>query len=287
MTLAGNKLYNFFTYLWHRTLHRPITMRTVFVRKTKNPRLSVIFLHGTSATAETWRVTMRQFSKMPELSQVSFYALDLLGFGKSLQSSWLDYDYHDYEQALENTMKKLRIRTPVVLIGHSMGSLIAADFAVNYETKFDLRALILVSPPVLMSAELAKLPDKAYTKSYGSLQRFAKEEPAAAVLANFIQRFSSFRSKYLTTPAFGRSMDQIILNRKNYQTFTSLKTPTLLIHGHFDPLVMHSNLKRVADHNPHVKFVSVMGHHDVSIQKRTKILIELKKILREIEHETL
>ncbi len=287
MTWSSNGLYNLTTYVWHKMLHRPIVMKPLFVRKVKNPRLTVIFLHGTSATSETWRITMRQFSRNPELDEISFYALDLLGFGKSLQSDWLDYDYHDYEQALESTMKKFRIKTPVVLIGHSMGALIAADFAVNFPTKFDICRLILVSPPVLMNAELAKLPDKAYTKSYSSLQKIAAEEPAVEVLANFIQRFSSFRSKYLRTPAFGKSMDQIILNRKNYQTFTNIKTPTLLIHGHFDPLVMYSNLKRVADHNTHVRFASVMGHHDVSSHKRTKILIELKKTLREIDHETI
>lgn len=287
MTRASNGIYNFFTWIWHKTMRHPIVMKPLFARKVKHPKLTVIFLHGTSATSETWRITTRQFSKNPELDQVSFYALDLLGFGKSLQCDWLDYDYHDYEQALENTMKKFRIKTPVVLIGHSMGALIAADFVVNFHTKFNICKLILVSPPVLMSAELAKLPDKAYTKSYSSLQKIASEEPAIEVLANFIQRFSSFRSKYLRTPAFGKSMDQIILNRKNYQTFTSIKTSTLLIHGHFDPLVMYSNLKRVADRNSHVRFASVMGHHDVSSHKRTKILIELKRTLREIDNETI
>lgn len=84
------------------------------------------------------------------------------------------------------------------------------------------------------------------------------------------------------TPAFGRSMDNIILNHKNYRTFTKIKVPTLIIHGHFDPLVMRSNLKHVAEVNSkYVRFVSVMGHHDVSAQKRSKMLIELKKVLRE------
>lgn len=287
MRLAKSRLYNAMTFFWYKILHRPITMRRIFARRVKNPRLTVIFLHGISATSETWRVTIRQFSKLPELEQVNFYALDLLGFGKSLQSNWLDYDYHDYEQALENTLKKLKVKTPVVLVGHSMGSLILADFVTNFQSKFDIRQLILVSPPVLMSNELAKMPDKVYTKSYGSLQKLTEEEPAMEVIANFIQRFSSFRGKYLTTPAFGRSMDNVILNHKNYQTFTSIKVPTLIVHGHFDPLVMQSNLKRVAKHNSHVRFVSVMGHHDVSAQKRTKILIELKKVLRELNDETI
>lgn len=162
-----------------------------------------------------------------------------------------------------------------------MGSLIAADFTVNFQSALDIAGLILVSPPVLMSEELAKLPDKVYTKSYGSLYKLAKDEPAIEVVANFVQRFSSFSSRYIKTPAFDRSMDNIILNSHNYKTYTKIKLPTLIIHGHFDPLVMRSNLKKIATNNSRVRFVSVIGHHDVSAQKRNKMLIELKRIIRE------
>ena len=282
MPRANSKFYNFRTRVWHKILRRPIHLKAAYDSKLKNPKLNVVFLHGISATSDTWRTTIRQFSKTPDLKDVRFIALDLLGFGISLQSTWLDYDYDDYDRALDTALRHLKVEGPVVLVGHSMGSLIAADYATNYQSSFDIVHLILVSPPVLMSEELAKLPDKVYTKSYGSLHRLANDEPVMEVIANFIQRFSSFSSKYIKTPAFGRSMDNIILNHKNYRTFTKIKVPTLIIHGHFDPLVMRSNLKHVAEVNSkYVRFVSVMGHHDVSAQKRSKMLIELKKILRE------
>lgn len=284
MPKAFNKFYNFRTKIWHHFFRRPICLKPMFDNKIKNPKLTVIFLHGISATSETWRITFRDFSKDPAPKNVRLIALDLLGFGKSLQSNWLDYDYLDYNKALDATFKKLGVTGPVVLVGHSMGSLIAANYATKYTPAVDLVRLILVSPPVLMSEELAKFPDKAYTRSYGSLSKLAKDEPAMEVIANLIQRFSSFSSKYIKTPAFGRSMENIILNHQNYDTFTKIRIPTLIIHGHFDPLVMRSNLKRVADHNSkYVRFTSVMGHHDVSSNKRSKILIELKQVLREQE----
>lgn len=275
------KLYNFATWVWHKVLRVPIRLKATYDRRAQNPRLTVVFLHGISATSETWRVTFKQFSSDPELSEVRLVALDLLGFGKSLRADWLDYDYLDYDQALDQALKHLRIKTPVVLVGHSMGSLIAADYATNFHPSVELAELVLVSPPVLMAEELARLPDKAYTKTYSSLHKIATDVPAAEVLAHFVQRFSSFRSAYIRTSAFAKSMEQVILNRKNYQTYTKIRVPTAIIHGHFDPLVMRSNLKRAAKQNSrYITYISVIGQHDISVGKRAKILTEIKKVLK-------
>lgn len=284
MARGLSKFYNLRTKLLYKMFHFPIRMKVAKRRRVKHPRLTVVMLHGISATSDTWDTTLRQLAKNPDMNDIEFIALDLLGFGKSLQSDWLDYDYTDYNEALATTLRHLKIQTPIVLIGHSMGSLISANFANSGKSPVEIIGLILVSPPILLPEEIAKLPDKVYTKSYSSLYRLAKDQPAIGAIANFIQRFSNFDSKYLKTPAFARSMDNVILNQQNYQTFKKLKIPTLIIHGHFDPLVMYSNLKRVADQNPtYVHLTSVIGHHDISAQKRMKILIELKRLLHEGE----
>lgn len=279
--MLTQKLYNITTWIWHKVFRVPIRLKATYDRRVKNPELTVVFLHGISATSATWRATIKQFAGSPDLTSVRLITLDLLGFGKSLRADWLDYDYLDYDQALDNALKRLRIKTPVVLVGHSMGSLIAADYATNFQPSVELAELILVSPPVLMAEELARLPNKAYTKTYSSLHKIATDVPAAAVLAHFVQRFSSFRSDYIRTAAFAKSMEQVILNRKNYQTYTKIRIPATIIHGHFDPLVMRSNLKRAAKQNPHhLTYISVIGHHDISVGKRAKILTEIKKVLK-------
>lgn len=247
------------------------------------PNLTVVFLHGIAATSEGWRRSIGQIVKGGELDNVRLVALDLLGFGRSLHANWLDYDYLEYDLALERTLKKLKVKTPLVLVGHSMGALITADFVANFKHKFDLARVILVSPPVLMAEEMARFPDKIYTKSYSSLHRLAGEEPAVDVIARLIQRFSSFRSNYLKTRAFDRSMQNIILNPHNFQTFTKLRVPTLIIHGRFDPLVVRSNLIKASKENPtYIKYISVLAHHDITSNKRVKIVAELKKAQKEL-----
>lgn len=275
-------LYDLVTWIWYKVLRHPIRLKVTSDIKVGTPEVTIAFLHGIAATSEGWQKTVQQIIKNHELDNARFITFDLLGFGRSLHANWLDYDYLEYDLALDKALKKCKITTPLILIGHSMGALVAADYAANFRHYHNLIQIILVSPPVLMSEELAKLPDKIYTKSYSSLHHLAEEEPAIDVIARLIQRFSSFRSDYLRTRAFDHSMQNVILNPNNFQTFTKLRTPTLIIHGSFDPLVMKSNLTQAAKANPeYIHFTSVIAHHDLTSNKRIKIVKTIQKIVKE------
>ena len=281
-----SKSYNFWTYFYYKTLGRPLRLKIGLSRKVKNPVLTVIFLHGISANSGTWRETFSQLSKDANLNRVELIGLDLLGFGKSLKSDWLDYSYSDYETALKKSLKKLRLKTPGIFVGHSMGSLILADFLKNL-TKTELKRLnlkttILVSPPVLKPRELASLPDKFYLKSYSSLHRLSDSLPIKTI-AGFISKISSFRREYLKSTAFTKSMENIILNPNNFKTFENLPLKTTIIHGRFDPLVFGPNLEAVAKKNKNLELINVMGDHDITSRKRAKIEeILLKSVKDEI-----
>ena len=279
--MIGHKIYNFLSWIWHKVFHVPIRMAVAGDNHVKNPQLTVVMLHGIAATSYTWRKLFKDVKRDPGLENVRFIALDLLGFGKSPKADWLDYDYDDYDHVLDETFKRLKIQTPVILMGHSMGGLIAANYISQDHPDVDIQSAILVSPPLLMASEMARLPDKFYKETYGSLQQLAKTVPAIDVIAKLIERFSNFEKHYLKTPAFEKSMENIILNRNNYQIFRKIKTPTLILHGHFDPLVMGANLRKVAGVNKSLTYQSVIGDHDITATKRVRIIRQIKKALKD------
>lgn len=97
--------------------------------------LPVLLIHGYGALIEHWRQVMR-----PIVRQHTLYALDLYGFGYSARPTlrpskelWADQVADLVSQVLP---------APAVVVGHSMGGMVAAQFAHDYPQL--LRGLVLV-----------------------------------------------------------------------------------------------------------------------------------------------
>lgn len=258
----------FYNFL-HKFLKIPITMRVRYDHcLAKKPEYTVVFLHGIASSYATWREVLPPLAKDKDLSKIRFVALDLIGFGKSEKPDWYGYDYASYRKTLTRTFKKLKINTPIIMCGHSMGCLISIDYATNGDRLID--QLILISPPIIKGSEVASYKDQIYTKLYGELRSHTDAKPVA-VIATFINAISSFEKRSLNTRAFRATMDNIILNKDNYGMAASLKIPMEVIHGRFDPLVIGENLRKLAERNSHFHLTETFGGHDMMGAKAKKI----------------
>ena len=258
----------FYNFL-HKFLKIPITMRVRYDHcLAKKPEYTVVFLHGIASSYATWHEVLPPLTKDKDLSKVRFVALDLIGFGKSEKPDWYGYDYASYRKTLTRTFKKLKINTPIILCGHSMGCLISIDYATNGDRLID--QLILVSPPIIKGSEVAGFKDQIYTKLYGELRNHTGAKPVA-VIASFVNAISSFEKRSLNTHAFRATMDNIILNKENYGMAVNLKIPMEVIHGRFDPLVIGENLRKIAERNSHFHLTETFGGHDMMGAKAKKI----------------
>ena len=249
-------------------LRKPLVMRVRFDHCiAKKPEVTVVFLHGIASSYNTWREVLPPLYKDKDLSRVRFVAVDLIGFGKSEKPDNYGYDYASYRRTLTNTLKKLKIRTPLVLCGHSMGCLIATDYAMNGD--YIINQLFLISPPIIRANEIAGVKDQVYTRLYGSLRRHT-DAKVVAQIAGFVDALSSFEKRSLNTVAFRKTMDNIILNKDNYNTAAELRAPMEVVHGRLDPLVIGENLRQLAKRNKAFHLTETFGGHDMTGAKAKK-----------------
>lgn len=98
--------------------------------------LPVLFIHGYGALIEHWRPIMR-----PVARRHTFYAIDLYGFGYSARPAGAPTKERWADQVA--VFLRTVVGGPAVVVGHSMGGVVASEVARRYP---DLaRALVLVN----------------------------------------------------------------------------------------------------------------------------------------------
>jgi pimeloyl-ACP methyl ester carboxylesterase len=110
----------------------------------------VLFLHGWLGSWRYWMSSMEAVSDKHRT-----YALDLWGFGDSDKSK-PRYEISDYVTLLNNFTDNMGIREAPI-IGHSLGAMVALEYAVRYPDR--VPKLATVSLPVTPDAISRKLVD--------------------------------------------------------------------------------------------------------------------------------
>ncbi len=228
---------------------------------TDSPILTVVMIHGIASDSSSYDDALKYFEKEKNLEKVRFVTFDLLGSGKSLKDDSLEYNYDEQIEALHNAIIELGTDTPIVLIGHSLGTFIVTRYAKIHSD--DVQRLILISPPVY------------------SLKDF--DNPAFwAGIDMFKKVLGAKNPEVLKEKAFNNSMENIVLCRDNYQTLAEIKVPTTLIFGTEDRIIASHNIPSIIKKNKNLKAIPTIGHHGVTKDKYTKIATILEETISEI-----
>ena len=86
----------------------------------KKPKLTAVFIHGIAADSTSFSRALEYLEGTTSMKEVRFIAFDLLGSGESLKDDKLSYDFKEQINVLYNSILKLKLDTPLVLVGHSM-----------------------------------------------------------------------------------------------------------------------------------------------------------------------
>ena len=237
----------------------------------KKTDVPIVFIHGVGLNHKIWEPQINVFEN-------TFLAYDILGHGKTpLNKEHLSFD--DFSNQLINLIDELNIRR-IHLVGFSIGSLIARNFASKYSDR--LESLILLcsifrrtkkqQQIVKDRFELAK---KSKSLSKQALKRWFTNE--------YLEKNPNTYNK-ISSILEQNSMEnflkiyELFVNHKDDEQFEKIKTKTLIMTGEGDigsTPEMSINLSKVIN-NSNVKIIS-KGKHLCSIECADDVNMAIKK----------
>ena len=237
----------------------------------KKTDVPIVFIHGVGLNHKIWEPQINVFEN-------TFLAYDILGHGKTpLDKENLSFD--DFSNQLINLIDELNIRK-IHLVGFSIGSLIARNFASKYSDR--LESLILLcsifrrtkkqQQIVKDRFELAK---KSKSLSKQALKRWFTDE--------YLEKNPNTYNK-ISSILEQNSMEnflkiyELFVNHKDDEQFEKIKTKTLIMTGEGDigsTPEMSINLGKVIS-NSNVKIIS-KGKHLCSIECADDVNMTIKK----------
>lgn len=234
--------------------------KTYDVCREGEPKLTVIFLHGIAADSSSFDGLLSYLLKEDSLKGVRLLAFDWLGAGKSFASDKLEYNFKEQLEALQNSVAKAGVTCPVVIVAHSMGTMLASRFA---KDNSDLvKGLILISAPIYREEDI-------------------KNPMFEKALDGFREVVGRKTKVLLNTRAFENEIKNIVSDTHNYDYLVGVKQPTIIIYGELDKIIAPFNLPGLLKANSNISTIKTPGSHGVTIDKFGKISTAIKNFLKE------
>ena len=228
--------------------------------RSDNPNAAAIFIHGIAASSKSFDGLFNNIVEKNNLEDMRLVAFDLLGSGKSYTSDELEYNYDEQLEALNNAIKELNFNKPLVLVGHSMGTMIATRFSSLHPEL--VKGLVLISAPVYRREDI--------------------ENPLfERAMDGFRNVVSKKGNEVLKSKAFNNEIKNIVSNKENYNYLLRLSKPTVIIYGELDKIIAPFNIPQLLKDNPNIKAIKTAGAHGVSKDKYAKIISTLRKLNNE------
>ncbi|MDB5165600.1 MAG: hypothetical protein JWM00_490 [Candidatus Saccharibacteria bacterium] len=245
----------------HKWLKVPYTLNVRHNQRPKKPRATVLFIHGIGNSGDAWSEVI---AHLP--SDIRVITIDLLGFGDSPHPSWALYNAKTQANSVLATLFKLRLTGPIVVVGHSLGALVAVEMAKRYPLL--VKSLILCSPPFYQIDDVKTLlprSDKVLRRLYASIRAYPEQFMRLAAFAaryNLINK--SFNLTEENVDSFMAALEAMIINQTSLHDVQKLRMPVKIIKGTLDPFVVGKNLRLIAKNRPNIQLRTIVAAHEVT-----------------------
>jgi pimeloyl-ACP methyl ester carboxylesterase len=268
-----------FKHFLHRYLKLPYILRAVEFRAPTRQTVTVIMLHGIGSSHAMWVPIVKRLPK-----DTRIIAVDLLGFGASPKPNWNTYNVRTQADSLATTLFSMKIRGPVVVVGHSLGSLVAIEFARRYPLM--TKSLVLVSPPLYNPDRIRKRrdfnPDDVLKRMYAI---FASKPDAAGKILKLASRYylanKGIVGATIDPIIYLQTLESSIINQRSYRDILRIKRPIHIVTGRLDAIVLESTIRDVVAQRPNIQRVSAIGGHEITGRLLTATVKEIKTAISE------
>lgn len=204
----------------------------------------VILLHGLASTSATWDLVVPLLRDSHRV-----ISIDLLGFGRSPAPAGARYSLEEHVSAVDRTVRSLRLSGRATIVGHSLGSLIAARYAAQNPSLFS--HLILVSPPLYLPGETVLDPlERFQMEAYKKLHSFMRTnrtftEAAARAASLLVPMKGGIEVTEKNWRAVSLSLENCIETQTAVTDLAQVKVPVDAIWGTRDPFMAPAGLRLI------------------------------------------
>ena len=246
------------------------SQNTFYILDKKND-IPIVFIHGVGLNHKIWEPQINVFEN-------TFLAYDILGHGKTpLSKENISFD--DFSNQLNNLIDELNMRK-IHLVGFSIGSLIARNFATKYDERLEsLTLLCSIFNRTEKQQQIVKdrfeLAKKSKSLSKQALKRWFTDDYLEKN-PNTYNKISSILEQNNMENFL--KVYELFVNHKDNEKFENIKTKTLVMTGEGDigsTPEMSENLSKVIN-NSMVKIIP-KGKHLCSIECADDVNMSIKK----------
>ena len=228
----------------------------------------IVLLHGFLASSHYYKTIAKRLESTHQVIRV-----DLLGHGASPKPRDTPYTYNDQIQSLYYTLDQLNIARPFMLVGHSMGALLALRYTRTYPEQ--VSRLVLFNPPMFSSPEEA-YDDIAATGLRYRVMLFSRVQKQLWRAIKILPRnpLNSRHPVSLTDmlrvghQARVGSLRNVVMQGNIFTEIEEITTPTMIVVGRKDRVIYLKNALH-AHFPPHVTLkVNKHGHNGMAFHPK-------------------
>ena len=251
---------------------------TFYFYNKKEHSIPIVFIHGVGLTYEIWQPQLDFFKDCSTLSY------DILGHGKSsLNKEKINFD--DFSNQLVNLIDELKINK-IHLVGFSIGSLIARNFATKFSDR--LESLILLGSIYKRSEEQQKIVNERFDQAKKEL-KLSKQALKRWFTDKYLENNPETYEKISTILASNNmahflKVYELFVKHKNEEDFKKIKANTLVMTGELDvgsTVEMSQELNKIIS-NSQLKIIKD-GKHLCGIECADDVNIIIKNFIEKNE----